>query len=124
MWRCYNHFVKVPFNNLKKHFKPLKKDILKRLAIALDECQFTFGSETEQFEESFSHISGVKYNLAVKSGTAALVVALKAAGIGPGDEVITTPVTFVATTHAIMLVGAKPVLPTFYQKQETLIQRN
>lgn len=69
-------------------------------------CQ---GPRTSRFEECFAHHCGVQHAVAVASGTAALYIALLAHGIGPGDEVITTPFTFIATANAILFTGAKPV---------------
>lgn len=67
------------------------------------------GEEVKLFEEEFARYIGVKYAVAVANGTAALDIALKALGIGPGDEVITTPFTFIATANAILYQGAKPI---------------
>ncbi len=67
------------------------------------------GPEVEAFEKEFAEYIGVKHAVAVANGTAALDIALKAIGIGPGDEVITTPFTFIATSNAILFQGAKPV---------------
>jgi len=67
------------------------------------------GPKIEKFEELFAKLCGTKYAVAVNSGTAALHTALKAAGIGSGDEVITTPFTFIATANTILMQGAKPV---------------
>jgi dTDP-4-amino-4,6-dideoxygalactose transaminase len=67
------------------------------------------GEQVEAFEKEFAAFSGAKEGVAVENGTSALIVALTAAGVGPGDEVITTPFTFIATANAISFVGAKPV---------------
>ncbi|MEN6390049.1 MAG: DegT/DnrJ/EryC1/StrS family aminotransferase, partial [Syntrophomonas sp.] len=68
------------------------------------------GTVVREFEEAFAAYCGVKHAVATSSGTTALHLALLAHGIGPGDEVITTPFTFIATLNAIMYVGATPVL--------------
>ena len=67
------------------------------------------GTETEKFEEAFASYTGTKYAIATNSGTAALHVALLASGIGEGDEVITSPFSFIATANAILFCGAKPI---------------
>ena len=75
----------------------------------LDSCQFALGSEVAKFEEEFAAFSGAKIGVGVNTGTSALHLALLAADIGPGDEVITVPHTFVATVAAIRYTGATPV---------------
>jgi len=67
------------------------------------------GTETEEFEEAFASYIGTKYAIATNSGTATLHVALLASGIGEGDEVITSPFSFIATANAILFCGAKPI---------------
>ena len=75
----------------------------------LESCQFTLGSEVAAFEEEFATYCQAQYGIGVNTGTSALHLALLAAGIGPGDEVITVPFTFVATVAAIYYTGATPV---------------
>lgn len=75
----------------------------------LDSGMIAMGPRTAQFEQAFAEMCGVKHAIAVASGTTALHSALLANGVGPGDEVITTPFTFIATIDAIMYVGARPV---------------
>jgi len=75
----------------------------------LDSGMLAMGPRTAQFEAEFSRLCGVKHAIAVSSGTAALHIALLANGIGPGDEVITTPFTFIASVNAILYAGATPV---------------
>jgi dTDP-4-amino-4,6-dideoxygalactose transaminase len=75
----------------------------------LESCQFTLGYEVDAFEDEFAAYCGVPYGVGVNSGTSALHLALLAAGVGAGDEVITTPFTFVATVAAIQYAGATPI---------------
>src|SRR4029077_16504418 len=75
----------------------------------LASSQFVLGDEVAAFEPEFAAYCGVKHAIAVNTGTSALHLALLAAGVGPGDEVITVPFTFVATVAAIRYIGAKPV---------------
>ena len=75
----------------------------------LDSGILAMGPRTAKFEESFASAFHVKHAIAVTSGTTALHIALLANGVGPGDEVITTPFTFAATVNSILYVGATPV---------------
>jgi perosamine synthetase len=70
----------------------------------------SFGPKVSEFEEAFTKYIGRKHAIAVNSGTSALYLCMLALGIGPGDEVITTPFTFIATTNTVLMVGAKPIL--------------
>ena len=90
--------------------KPLVGDAEKRAVLeVLDSGQLAQGSRVAAFEESFAAYIGTKHAVAVNSGTAALIVALQAHGVGPGDEVITTPFSFIATATSIIACGARPV---------------
>jgi dTDP-4-amino-4,6-dideoxygalactose transaminase len=100
----------VPFLDLKAQYRQMKPEIDDAVARVLDSAQFVLGPEVAAFEARFSDYCQVKHCLAVNSGTSALHLALLAAGIGPGDEVITVSMTFVATTAAILYAGAKPVM--------------
>lgn len=99
----------VPFMDLKLQYAALKDDILAAVTRVLDSAQYVLGSEVAAFEEEFASFCGVRYGIAVNSGTSALHLALLAAGAGPGDEVITVPCTFVATVAAVLYTGARPV---------------
>ncbi len=79
------------------------------VAAVLASGNLAHGAVTEAFEKEFAAFAGTKQALAVANGTAALHLALEAAGVGPGDEVVTSPFTFVATANAILMTGAKPV---------------
>lgn len=99
----------IPLFNLSLQHKPFQKDLVNIFQKIVTNSAFTHGQETEQFEQHFAELCGTKYAVGMRSGTASLIVSLLALGIGPGDEVITTPATFTATADAIVLVGAKPV---------------
>jgi dTDP-4-amino-4,6-dideoxygalactose transaminase len=99
----------IPFLDLKRQYLSIKEEVDAAIQGVLDSCQFTLGKEVTAFEEEFAAYCGVQYGIAVNSGTSALHLALLAANIGPGDEVITVPFTFVATVAAIEYTGARPV---------------
>ena len=99
----------VPFLDLKAQHEQMKPEIDAAVMRVIDSAQFVLGPEVAAFEERFAGYCGVQYCAALNSGTSALHLALLAAGIGPGDEVITVSMTFVATTAAILYCGAKPV---------------
>src|SRR3954449_6001489 len=100
----------VPFLDLRSQYRQIKQEIDAAIATVVDSGQFVLGPEVAAFEERFAAYCGTKYCVALNSGTSALHLALLAAGISPGDEVITVGMTFVATTAAILYCGAKPVL--------------
>jgi dTDP-4-amino-4,6-dideoxygalactose transaminase len=99
----------VRFLDLAAEYRELKSDIDAAVSRVLASGQFILGSEVAAFEEEFADYCGAQYAIGVNSGTSALHLALLAAGIGPGHEVITTPFTFYATVAAIGYVGATPV---------------
>lgn len=101
--------VAVPYMDLPAQIKPLRTELDEAVARVIDNTAFCLGSEVFAFEKEFAEYCGVKHALGINSGTSALHLALKALDIGPGDEVVTTPYTFVATSWAIDYVGAKPV---------------
>jgi dTDP-4-amino-4,6-dideoxygalactose transaminase len=101
--------MNVPFLDLKQQYLGIKDEILAAVSNVFESTQFVLGKEVAAFEEEFAAFSGAKYGIAVNSGTSALHLALLAAGVGPGDEVITVPCTFVATVAAVEYTGAKPV---------------
>jgi dTDP-4-amino-4,6-dideoxygalactose transaminase len=100
---------KIKFLDLTSQYKLIKKEIDEAIKRVLESGQFIGGKEVEDFEKEFARFCGVKYAISVNSGTDALYLSLKALGIGPGDEVITTPFTFIATAEVIANLGAKPV---------------
>jgi dTDP-4-amino-4,6-dideoxygalactose transaminase len=99
----------IPYLDLAAQLRPLRKEIDAAIAKTLDNCTFCLGPDVAQFEKDFAAYCGAKHALALNSGTSALHLALLLLNIGPGDEVITTPYTFVATSWAISYVGATPV---------------
>ncbi|MGY3365276.1 dTDP-4-amino-4,6-dideoxygalactose transaminase [Bradyrhizobium sp. GM2.4] len=98
----------IPFLDLKAQYRQIKTDIDAAVVRAIESTQFVLGPEVGAFEERFADYCKVAYCRALNSGTSALHLALLAAAIGPGDEVITVSMTFVATTAAILYTGAKP----------------
>jgi dTDP-4-amino-4,6-dideoxygalactose transaminase len=99
----------IPFVDLKAQYAGIKDEVNVAIQGILESCQFTLGSEVAAFEEEFATYCQAQYGIGVNTGTSALHLALLAAGIGPGDEVITVPFTFVATVAAIYYTGATPV---------------
>jgi dTDP-4-amino-4,6-dideoxygalactose transaminase len=99
----------IPFLDLKAQYQQMKPEIDSAVSRVIDSGQFVLGPEVTEFENRFAEYCNVKYCTALNSGTSALHLALIAAGIGLGDEVITVSMTFVATTAAILYCGAKPV---------------
>lgn len=99
----------IPLVDLTRQTRQLEGEIQQAFAAVLADCHFVRGHWIEEFEEAFATYCGAGYTNAVSSGTAALHLALMAAGVGKGDEVITSPYTFIATAEAITYVGAKPV---------------
>jgi dTDP-4-amino-4,6-dideoxygalactose transaminase len=102
--------IKVPYLDLKAQYRSIKSEIDEAIARVLESCQFVLGPEVAAFENEFAAYCATTDCIAVNSGTSALHLALLAAGVGPGDEVITVPFTFVASVATILYTGAKPVL--------------
>lgn len=99
----------IPYLDLRAQMRPLRLELDAAIARTLDHCAFCLGPDVAQFEKDFAEFCGAAHCVAFNSGTSALHVAMRLLDIGPGDEVITTPYTFVATSWAISYVGAKPV---------------
>lgn len=99
----------IPFLDLRAQHAGLRGEIEAAIGRVLESCEFTLGSEVAAFEEEFAAYVQARHAIGVNSGTSALHLALLAAGVGAGDEVITVPFTFVATTAAIGYTGARPV---------------
>jgi len=100
----------IPLVDLQTQYRSLKQEIDAAIQSVIASGQFILGKPVRDFEQEFAAAQGVKHCVAVGSGTDALHLALWASGLGPGDEVITTPHTFIATLEAILLTGARPVL--------------
>jgi dTDP-4-amino-4,6-dideoxygalactose transaminase len=99
----------IPYLDLAAQMRPLRKEIDAAIAKVLDNCTFCLGPEVAQFEKDFAAYCGARHALGFNSGTSALHVAMLLLNLKPGDEVITTPYTFVATSWAISYCGATPV---------------
>lgn len=100
--------MNVPFFDIKAQFSQIKDEAIERVAEIIDSCSFIGGTKVTSFEQEIGKFLGVEHAIGCGNGTDALVLALRACGVGPGDEVITTPFSFFATAEAIAAVGAKP----------------
>jgi dTDP-4-amino-4,6-dideoxygalactose transaminase len=118
--------MSVPFIDLNQQYLGLRDEVLSAVDRVFHSTQFVLGKETAAFEEEFAAYCTARHGIAVNSGTSALHLALLAGGIGPGDEVITVPFTFVATTAAIGYTGARPVFvdidPVTYTMHPALVE--
>ena len=114
-----NH-INVPFVDLKAQYQTIKAEIHEAINRVLESSSYVLGEEVAAFEEEFAAYSEARCGIAVNSGTSAIHLALLAAKIGPGDEVITVPFTFVATAAAILYVGARPVFVDIDPKSFTI----
>lgn len=116
----------IPFVDLKAQYLSLKPEIDAAIANVLESTQFILGDEVSALEKEFAAYCNTEYGIAVNSGTSALHLALLAAGVGAGDEVITVPFTFIATVAAIRYTGATPVFvdinPLTYTIEVTQIE--
>ncbi|HBQ25256.1 MAG TPA: transcriptional regulator, partial [Syntrophomonas sp.] len=101
--------MKIPLIDLKRQYVAIKDELEQAVLEVLAGAQYIMGNNVKAFQKEFADYIGVKHAIAVGNGTDALVIALEALGIGPGDEVITTPFTFFATAESISAVGATPV---------------
>jgi dTDP-4-amino-4,6-dideoxygalactose transaminase len=100
---------KIPYVDLVSQHASIKGELLREIEKVIDSGQFILGDQVRQFEDEFARLCGTRYAVGVNSGTDALIFALRAIGVGQGDEVITVPNSFIASTSCIRLLGAKPV---------------
>lgn len=110
----------IPFADLKSQYESYKQEIDKAVLDVMSSSMYIMGPEVEKLEKNLAEYVGARHALSVSSGTDALLLALMAYGIKAGDEVITTPFTFIATAEVIALVGAKPVFADIDEKTYNL----
>lgn len=119
--------AKVPFLDLKAHHDPIRAEVMAAMNEVIDVNAFAGGPWVAKFEEDYARYCRTKFCVGVGNGTDSLWFSLLALGVGPGDEVITAPMTFMATTEAITYAGAKPVFvdidPRTYTLDPTKIER-
>ncbi len=101
--------MKVPFLDLSAQYESIKEEIQSALQQVIENTAFAGGPFVAKFEKAFAEFCQCRFAVGVGSGTEALWMALLALGVGPGDEVITVPNTFIATAEAISFTGATPV---------------
>jgi UDP-2-acetamido-2-deoxy-ribo-hexuluronate aminotransferase len=116
----------MEFIDLKAQYERIRPQVDERIRRVLEHGKYIMGPEVAELEERLAAYVGVKHCIGVASGTDALLIAMMALGVGPGDEVITTPFTFIATGEMIALIGAKPVFvdidPRTYNLDPALIE--
>lgn len=119
--------MNVPLLDLKAQHAPMREEIMAAMGRVLDTSEFILGSEVAASESEIAAYSGCKHGVGVSSGTDALLIALMALEIGPGDEVITTPFSFFATAGAVVRLGARPVFvdidPATYNLNPALLRK-
>ncbi len=115
--------MKVPYFDLPAQIRSIRPELDAAIARTLDSCAFCLGPDVTAFERDFAAYVGAEHCVGFNSGTSALHVAMRLLGIGPGDEVVTTPFTFIATSWAMEYVGAKPVYVDIEEKTMNLDPR-
>ena len=108
--------MKIDFANLRYQHELYKEEIEEAILKVARNCNFIMGDEVQELEKSLEEFTGAKHAITCSSGTDALLLAMMALGIGAGDEVITTPFTFIATAETIALLGATPVFVDIDEK--------
>lgn len=118
--------MQIPFVDLKNQYSNIKEEVLDEISQALDSMQLFLGKNVQALESQYADYCNTEFAIGVSSGTDALHIALRACGVGPGDEVITVSHTFIATVEAIILTGAKPILididPETYNMDPRLVE--
>tara|TARA_Y100000310_G_scaffold345466_1_gene465305 strand:- start:15787 stop:16890 length:1104 start_codon:yes stop_codon:yes gene_type:complete len=112
--------MQIPFVDLKAQYLNIKEEIDTAIQEVLDNTAFILGKNVEDLEKKFAELCNTKYCVGVNNGTSSLRIAMLALGIKPGDEIITTPFTFIATTEAISHIGAVPVFVDIDEKTYTI----
>ena len=112
--------TKVPYVDLKAQYQTIRAEVLAALEEVCESTAFAQGPPTRDFEQEFAAYCGMRHCVSLNSGTSALHLALRCLDIGPGDEVITVPFTFIATVWAINYVGAQPVFVDIDPQRRTL----
>jgi dTDP-4-amino-4,6-dideoxygalactose transaminase len=119
--------IKVPFLDLKAHHEPIRDEIRQAIERVIDANAFAGGPFVEAFEKDWAAFCGTRHAIGVGNGTDALWLTLLALGVGPGDEVITVPSTFMATAEAVSFCGARPVFvdiePVTYTMDPARLER-
>lgn len=118
--------MSIPLVDLRAQYRSIQTELDEAVGRVMSSAAFIMGPELNAFEADFAEYARTKHAIGVGSGTDALLLAMQAAGIGPGDEVITTPHTFIATVEPILQLGARPVFvdidPVSYNIDSTLIE--
>jgi len=112
--------TKVPFLDLHTQYETIRDEVASAIQQVLDRSAFVGGPFVERFEDEFAGFCGCRYAVGVSSGTSALWMTLLSLGVGPGDEVITVPNTFIATAEAISMCGARPVFVDVEEQSYTM----
>src|SRR5919108_3653546 len=107
--RTQTRFISLPLLDLKAQFRDIEAEVMEALGQVCASQQFILGPRVKELEESLARYSQCRYGIGVSSGTDALLAALMALDVGPGDEVITTPFTFFATAGTVARLGARPL---------------